>query len=270
VFAARHDMTIVPAVPAADSGRIVSLTPGVLDLPGFLELARKLSDGALYLRPETFGLDAETGQPDEVPAHLARYQGQAGELRVAFASAGHGLLHFWEQAAAWYQEWLDSEDAGLPGGESYEDMRAAEREQSRLADEVAQVIVADAEFRACPAAPRRRRRAELLIPEGTDSRVAWEATDRAVKLAEELAEDAYRPVKDQLDELAAELLASPGWLQSRSPAGRKEAAGQFLSSRAEGFCPPRVIREELYRRAQDLSKNRGGSGLFLPAPLMTE
>lgn len=262
-FAARHGMTVVPAVPGEDSARAVCLSPRVVDLPGFLELARKLGDGALYLRTETFGLDPETGQPEDVPAHLAGYTGQAGELRVAFASAGHGLLHFWEQTAAWYQEWLDSEEDGLLGEDRYEDMRDAEREQSRQADEVAQAIVADPEFRACSASPRRRRRAELLIPEGTDSRVTWEAVDRALKLAEKLADDAYRPIKGQLDELAAEFLASPGWQQSASSAGREEAAGEFLISRADGFCPPTVIRKELYHRARDLSKDRGSNGLFL-------
>lgn len=76
----------------------MSLDPGILDLHGFLELARKLGDGALYVRTEKFGLDPETGEPEEVPARLARRKGQVCELSVAFASAGHGLLHFWEQA----------------------------------------------------------------------------------------------------------------------------------------------------------------------------
>ena len=69
-------MTIVPAVPGRDSDRAVSLDPGILDLDGFLELARKLGDGALYVRTETFGLDPETGEPEEVPARLARRKGR--------------------------------------------------------------------------------------------------------------------------------------------------------------------------------------------------
>ena len=56
-FADGQGMTIVPAVPGGDACRTVLLDPGVLDLHGFLELARKLGDGALYLRSETFGLD---------------------------------------------------------------------------------------------------------------------------------------------------------------------------------------------------------------------
>lgn len=98
-YAATHNMTVVPAVPGTDSDRAVLVDPAVMDLPNFLELARKLGDRALYLHAEAFSPD-----PGDVPAHLARRKGHVGELRVAFASAGHGLLHFWEQTAPWYQE----------------------------------------------------------------------------------------------------------------------------------------------------------------------
>jgi hypothetical protein len=144
-FAGGHDMTIVPAIPGRDSGRTVSLNPDVVDLHGFLELARKLGDGALYLRTETFGLDPETGKPEEVPASLAHREGQVCELSIAFASAGHGLLHFWEQAEPWYQEFLDSQDAEMLH-DADEEWRVRGKSGTVWAAEVAETILADREF----------------------------------------------------------------------------------------------------------------------------
>jgi hypothetical protein len=258
-FAGGHDMTIVPAVPARDPDRAVSLDPGILDLPTFLELARKLGDGALYFRTEKFGLDPATGEPEEVPARLARRKGQVCELSVAFASAGHGLLHFWEQAEPWYQEFLDSQDAELLH-DADEERRISDEERDRLAAKVAEGILADPEFRASSTGIRRRR-AQMLIPEGTDRPVGWDAAERARERAEELSDRAYRTVQGQLDDLAAEFLASPGWQQAASAGTRKKAAEQFLVSKADGFFPPAFVRDELYAKAQRLFKSSGG-GLF--------
>jgi hypothetical protein len=155
-FADGHSMTIVPAIPGSGSGRTVCLDPGVLDVHGFLELARKLGDGALYLRTETFGLDPGTGQPEDVPARLARRKGQTCELSVAFAAAGHGLLHFWEQTEPWYQEFLDSQDAEMLH-DADEERRTGGEDRDRLAAELAEAILADSEFRASSPGIRRRR-----------------------------------------------------------------------------------------------------------------
>jgi len=258
-FAGGHDMTIVPAVPGRDSDRAVSLDPGILDLHAFLELARKLGDGALYVRTEKFGLDPETAEPEEVPARLARRKGQVCELSVAFASAGHGLLHFWEQAEPWYQEFLDSQDAELLH-DADQERRISGEERDRLAADVAEGILADPEFRASSPGIRRRR-AQMLIPEGTDRHVGWDAAERARERAEELSDRAYRTVQEQLDDLAAEFLASHGWQQAASAGARKKAAEQFLVSKADGFFPPPFIRDELYAQAQRLFKSNGG-GLF--------
>lgn len=75
---------------------------------------------------------------------------------------------------------------------------------------------------------------------------------------------AYQQIPAQLDDLAAELLASPAFQQASSAAARKQAAVQFLIPRADGFTPPVVIRDELYARATLLAKmNKGSaSGLF--------
>ena len=72
---------------------------------------------------------------------------------------------------------------------------------------------------------------------------------------------AYNALWDQVDELAAELLASPGWQKSASPAGYRRAAEQYLASRADGYPAPAGLWDELYRRAQKILK--GGSALFL-------
>jgi hypothetical protein len=258
-FAGGHDMTIVPAIPGRNPDRTVSLDPGILDLHRFLELARELGDGALYLRTETFGLDPETGEPEDVPAHLARRKGQVCELSAAFASAGHGLLHFWVQAEPWYEEFLDSQDTELLR-DADEERRISDEERDRLAAEVAGVILADPQFRASSPGIRRRR-AQMLIPEGTDRHVGWDAAERARERAEELSDEAYRTAQGQLDDLATEFLASPGWQQAASAGARKKAAEQFLISKADGFFPPPFVRDELYAKAQRLFKSSGG-GLF--------
>jgi hypothetical protein len=257
-FANSHSMTIVPAVPEPDSG--VSLTEHDLDLPEFLELARKLGDGALYLGTRYFTVDPDTDEAQDIPALLAGRTGHLVDLRIALASAGHGLVHFWEKSEPWYQELLDSqddEDDEAPGLRTMLD----EEERERLAGEVADVILADPEFRAASPADRRRR-ARLLIPEGTEQHARWDGAHLALERVQDLTEQAYQPLKEQLSDLAAEFLASPGWQEAASPAARKQAAVQFLIPRADGFFPPPVIRDELYARAKRLSKNSGGSGLF--------
>jgi hypothetical protein len=256
-FAAGHDMTLVPAVPGTEGDRTVLLNADVLDLPRFLELARKLGDGALYLHTEEFGLD-----PEDVPSHLARYKGQTCELQVAFASAGHGLLHFWDHTAPWYREWLDSEENRLLA-EDGEDTLAAEQERTRLARQIAETVLADPDYRGAATPLARNHRAEQLMPEGTGREVRWDAAARAAEMARDQSTAAYNALWDQVDELAADLLASPGWQKSASPAGHKKAAEQFLASRAGGYPAPAGLRDELYRRAQKILKNRGGSALFL-------
>jgi hypothetical protein len=260
-FAAGHDMTLVPAVPGTEGDRTVLLEAGILDLPRFLELARKLGDGALYLHTEAFGLD-----PEDVPAHLARYKGQTCELQVAFASAGHGLLHFWDHTAPWYREWLDSEEARLLAEEDDEDVQGAGQERTRLAREIAEAVLADPEYRAATSYDRNHR-AEQLMPEGTDREVRWDAAALAAEMAKEQSAAIYSALWDQLDEVAAEFLASPGWQKSAGPAGRERAAEQFLASRAGGFPAPAKLRKELYDQARKIAKNRSGNGLFLRPPM---
>jgi hypothetical protein len=265
-FAAVHNMTIVPSIPGADSGRAVVIDPVDLDLPGFLELARKLGDGAFYLRPEPFSPDGD--QPGDMPAEMAHRKGQICELRLAFASAGHGLLHFWEETAPWYLEWLDSQDDLTDAAD--EDTQISNEERERLTAELADSILSDQEFRSAPPMARRRRSQllaeQLPVPEGARRWIRWDAAQHARDRADDLAAEAYRPVLEQIDSVAAEFLASPGWQQNASAGLRKKAAEQFLIPRADGFFPSAAVRDELYTKAKDLSKVKDskadGSGLF--------
>ena len=68
------------------------------------------------------------------------------------------------------------------------------------------------------------------------------------------AQELYDQLEDRLDDLAAELLASPAYQRASSPAARKQAAERFLIPHADGFFPPALIRDELYARAQKLAK----------------
>lgn len=215
------------------AARRFTCTPHDLDLLAFLELARQLGDRALYVRRETVGTDPETGEPDDgLPAELARRKGQICDLAVAFASA-HGILHTWSATAPWWQEHLDREDAAL--ADAGEEGIQAEQEQRRRAErELADAILADGEFRASSPGARRRR-GQLLIPDGTDRHVGFMAADLARQDAEALPEEAYRSVREQLAGLAAEFLASPGWQQAASAAARKQAAEEFLAARADGW-----------------------------------
>ena len=53
-FAAREHLTIVSAVPQHDYGPEICLGPAALDLPRFLDLARQLGGGVLYLYATPF------------------------------------------------------------------------------------------------------------------------------------------------------------------------------------------------------------------------
>lgn len=256
-FAAEHDMAVIPAIPGIESGPAVVLDPRALDLTEFLGLARRLGGGALYVRAEVVGTDPDTGEPDDdLPEELARRKGQTCDVAVAFAS-GHGVIHVWLDTAPWWREWLDSQEI-VDIDDSGREARQEERERAER--ELADVIVADGEYRASgPGA--RRRRGQLLIPAGTDRFIGFGAADLARRRAEELSEEAYAPVRDRLEALAAEFLASPGWREAASAAARKKAAEPFLASRADGWCPPSFIRDELYAQAQRLAKG-GSPGLF--------
>lgn len=124
-------------------------------------------------------------------------------------------------------------------------------------------MLADPQFRAASRGDRQRL-ARLALPPATDQWAGWDAVREACDRAQQMTEAAYGQLEDRLDDLAAELLASPAWQQASSPAARKQAAGRFLIPRADGFSPPPLIRDELYARAQRLTKaaRAGAGGLF--------
>jgi hypothetical protein len=260
-FAAGHDMLIIPAIPGSDSAPAVRLEPRDMDLPAFLELARKLGDRALYVRTEIAGTDPETGEPDDLPVKLTRRKGQPCDIAVAFASA-HGIVHVWSCIAPWWREWLESQDAEITVGAD-EEIRARQEERDRSERELADLILADAGFRA--AGDRARRRiARLLTPDGTDHVTGTVAAETARQEAADLTEEAYRVFWEQPEAFAAEFLASPEWQRSLSAKARKEvAAVQFLTRRVDGWRPTTLICAELYTQAMKLPRSaEDDDGLF--------
>ena len=103
----------------------------------------------------------------------------------------------------------------------------------------------------------------MLKPQGPDQWAAWEVAREACDRAQEMTQAVYGELEGRLDELAAELLASPAWQQASSPPARKQAAERFLLLHGDGFAPPPLIREELYARTRQLAKTaRASSRLF--------
>lgn len=265
-FAAENDLTIVPAVPEHDYGPEVCLGPDALDLPGFLALASRLGGGVLYLGAVPFDPCTGDGQPQDPPAHLIQRKGQIGQVRVAFAA--NGLVHFWEHETAWHQEWQElTHSRATRQGSDLDDEdeldRLSDEERALLASELAATILADPRFRSAPRGDRHRL-ARLAVPKDTHSWAGYEAIREACDRAQEMAEERYDQLTGRLDELAAELLATPEYNQASSAAARKQAAERFLIPRADGFCPPPLVRDELYARAQKLAKaaKTPGMGLF--------
>lgn len=207
-----------------------------MDLPGFLELAGRLGGGVLYLRAAPFDPDAADGdQPEDPPAHLLRHKGQTGQVSVAFAA--NGVVHFWEHHTAWFAEWEELADAtvarpGMDEDDGTEPLSPEER--ARLVTELADTILADPQFRAAPRGDKLRT-ARRLTPEGTSKWVGWDAAREACERVNAMAQERYDQLEDRLDDLAAELLASPAYQRASSPAARKQAAERFLIPHACDF-----------------------------------
>lgn len=266
-FAIGHDLIIVPAIPYHDLGPGVSIDPGALDLHQFLELASSIGDGVLYLAAEPFDPDADADLMNDAMTHLTVHKGETGEVRVAFARRGHGLLHFWELRTSWYDQWQDLAGTRPRDGlfsdddESGQLDELSEEERARLAGELAGTILADPQFRG--ARPTERQRyARMSIPRDGNSMVGWDAVHEACSRAQQMTDDIYEQLKPRLDDLAAELLVSAEYRQSSSAAAQKQAAALFLTARCEGFSPPALYRDELYARAKRLAKLGSGKALF--------
>jgi hypothetical protein len=243
--------------------------PGQLAIGGcptrFLDLARQLGGGVLYLHATPFDPAAVDGdQPEDPPTHLLRHKGQTGQISVAFAA--NGLVHFWEYHTAWFAEWEELADATVtqPGMDEDDGTeRLSPEERAQLVTELAEAILADPQFRGAPRGDKLRT-ARRLIPEGTSKWVGWDAAREACEQVNQTAQERYDQLEERLDDLAAELLASPAYQRASSPAARKQAAERFLIPHADGFFPPALARDELYARAQKLAKaaRAPASGLF--------
>jgi hypothetical protein len=265
--AAETGMTLVPAAPLRDSGPEVSFTPDKLDLPAFLALASKLGGGVLYCGADPLDPEGDTDLVDP-PSHLYRYTGRVGMVTLAFAV--NGLVHFWERRTAWYDDVENAKDAGVHQGYSYGDAGGIDDEpddqpdaetRGRMTRALAAKLVAMPQFRAAKGGARQRI-GRMAVPDETPSWVTWDAVRQACDQADALSSAHYAELTAELDDLAAHLLSDPNHERASSPAARRRAAEQFLISRADGFSPPTHVRDELYARAQKLSKANRSPGLF--------
>jgi hypothetical protein len=190
---------------------------------------------------------------------------------VVVAFVVNGLVHFWEQRTAWFEEWedfVDSTSARPPTqrdvftNDELLDERLDDETRDRLIGELANRVLTTPQFRAAKLGGARQRAGELALPKGTDESVRWRAIRIAGERADDLARVQYDRLTERLDDLASELLTDPVYQRAASAAARKQAAEQFLIPRADGFCPPAFVRDELHARAQQLSKTKRGAGLF--------
>ncbi|MEU6711517.1 hypothetical protein ABZ897_08530 [Nonomuraea sp. NPDC046802] len=254
-YAAQNSLVLVPAIPETGIGPEVYLDPDTLELPAFLSLARKIGGCVLYLRSEPFDPHADEDDVHELPAHLVQHVGQVGQVSVAFTA--NGLVHFWQQSAAWYLDWqrLPKETSGHRGLIIRdEDDRPSAEERQRSEAELIDRLLADPEFRAARASARQRI-ARLSVPPDAQEWSFWDAIRTACERADDLAKVQYIQLGQQLDGLAAELLADPEYRVTSSPAARKQLVDRFLISRADGFSGPSYVRDELYARVQQLRKS---------------
>jgi hypothetical protein len=180
------------------------------------------------------------------------------EVSVAFAA--NGLVHFWERETAWFAEWQELAGGTVTGASLDEDdgtPRLGEEERARLAGELADAILADPHFRAASRGERWGM-ASRAIPKGTDPWVGRDAQRLACDRAYQIAQKRYDQLEEQLDDLTAELPATPAYQQASSAAARKKAAERFLITRADGFSPPTsLVREELHARPRSSPKRPG-------------
>lgn len=238
-FAADASLPLIPAVPVNDFGPEVQLTPDLIELPAFLDLARQLGGSAVYLHASPFTPDDTTSlSAEEVPAHLLAHAGDIGEVIVAFVT--NGVIHTWGQRTGWFLEWqhltarrphmrLPSPGADRPSW--------SEEDRARIIGEGVAVVLADPEFRAARGSSRQRA-GRLALPEGFPEGLEWRTVREAADQADELARVHYAALGTRLDELAAELATDPAYLARSSAAARKQVAARFLIARAEGLSGP--------------------------------
>jgi hypothetical protein len=152
---------------------------------------------------------ADGDQPEDPPARLLSHKGQAGRISVAFAA--NGLVHFWEHHTAWFAEWEELADLTVtrPGtGEDDGTEALSPEERAQLVTELADAILADPQFRCAPRGDKLRT-AQRLTPEGASKWVGWDAAREACERVNDMTQERYDQLEDQLDDLAAELQASP-------------------------------------------------------------
>ncbi|MFI6300137.1 hypothetical protein ACIBEJ_51700 [Nonomuraea sp. NPDC050790] len=129
-----------------------------MDLPAFLALAGRRGGGLIYMSAAPFD-PTQPHDVDDPPAHLVQHAGKVGSVDVA--SMAGGLLHLWQQATPWSQEWQQLNGQGrtrayLSRGNDDEDEPLSEEAQTQMVTEAVDLLLADPEFQQTKAASARR------------------------------------------------------------------------------------------------------------------
>ncbi|WP_066948972.1 hypothetical protein [Microtetraspora fusca] len=248
-YAAKTALMLVPAVPDGALGPEVCLGPDSMGLPGFLAMAHEHGGGLLYLHAAPFDPVDDEHEIAEPPRHLVQRKGQIRRIDVAFAA--NGIVHLWTHQADWYLEWqsiADEQSSRSASITNNEDDQFSDEEQ----EQIITTLLANSEFRAAKGSARQRV-VRLVVPK-LDDWGFWSVIRDACDRADELASQQYKQLTDRLDELADELVANPQYQQISSASARRQFAGEFLITKAEGFSAPAPVRDELHARAQHLAR----------------
>jgi hypothetical protein len=277
-------MTVIPAVPDTDrdSGWLVELGPGQLDVQAFLALAASAGARLLYLEeshldPENDSVMADVDdQPTSPEARRLQaeirdlseqHQGDRSRVTVAFAAGW--VLHLWRTQADWYSTLLtlagelgllldEDDDSDAAGGPDEADVE-------RLAQEVLALPQFRTAWRAAGAASLRQR--HRVVHEHLDACGQWDSahpmllyrvTDRATDLATDDVERVYADIHRRLPELALAFTNDARYRQANNINLVRNAARQFLTEQAGGYPPTSVDRDLLLATPPlDQRVNRG-------------
>lgn len=247
-----HAMTFIPAAPEHDLGPEVRIGPTAMDLDGFLALAQQHGGNLLYGELERFSAEQE-GADTAVSPDLAIREGQP--VRVTAAFVANGVIHFWEELAPWYKQLQDT--APTPGLTPWRRPESNEpevddEEQAKKRAEHADHLLTLPEFRAARGRGAKSRYARSVELDG--STLDWYAIDDALDRADQLVAAHEARLRNELDTLAGQLITHRGFLEAQSAGGRKQVAGEFLQTCADGFYVAPWLRDELHHKAQALLK----------------
>lgn len=199
--------------------------------------------------------DPET-HPDvaKILTSAAKRKGQTCRLTLHWAT--NGLLCSWEANAAWAETFRHSirkaaTDAATSRTENY----AADFAGRKVtAERIISELMADTRFRGAP--PRQRMAvAKGLVPVSEDA-----DGSRALALGHLSSRDAAETmrltvdIKSRMDEIAADLAATPKWAKTSLASARKALAHECLIEITGGWCMPTPLAVALRDRTLEFSE----------------